>query len=86
MANLRCPNLDVLGNRLLEAYRQLGDVEIEVISSLNQLAVDESPVRTLEEEIRNHWQNCAICLALSWQNEVIRAFSKDEPAWHGTMA
>jgi hypothetical protein len=78
--------LDALGGRLLEAYRQLGDVEIELISGSNQLAVNESPVRALEEEVRNHRQNCAICLALNWQKEVIRAFSKDEPAWRGTMA
>ena len=85
MTHLQCPNLDALGSRLLEAYRQLGDVEIEVSSTSNHLA-EQSEVRVLEEEIKNHYRNCAICLALSWQKEVIRAFSKDEPAWRGTMA
>jgi hypothetical protein len=85
MAHLQCPNLDALGSRLLEAYRQLGDVEIEVSSTSNHLA-EQSEVRVLEEEIRDHCRNCAICLALSWQKEVIRALSKGEPAWRGTMA
>jgi hypothetical protein len=85
MDDLRCPNLDVLGFRLLEAYRQLGDVEIEVLSTSNWLTTT-SQVSVLEKEIRTHCQDCAICRAINWQKEVMRAFSKDEPAWRGMMA
>ena len=85
MDDLRCPNLDSLGLRLLEAYRQLGDVEIEVQSTSNRLTTYPQ-VSVLEKEIRTHCQDCAICRAINWQEEVKRAFSKDEPAWRGTMA
>lgn len=85
MDDLRCPNLDALGLRLLEANRQLGDVEIESPSTSNRLSA-HSQVSALEKEIRNHFKDCAICRAISWQKEVMRAFSKDEPAWRGTMA
>jgi hypothetical protein len=85
MDDLRCPNLDALGLRLLEAYRQLGDVEIEVRSISKRLTAD-SEVSVLENEIGTHCRDCAVCRAISWQKEVMRAFSKDEPAWRGTMA
>ena len=85
MDDLRCPNLDALGLRLLEAYRQLGDIEIEVLStSIRSTA--HSQVGVLEQEIGTHSQDCAICRAINWKKEVARAFAKDEPAWRGTMA
>jgi hypothetical protein len=80
MEKLRCPNLDALGLKLIEAYRQLGDPEVEVISIPN---LTEAGLRlsSLEQEIRNHCQRCAICLAIAWRRENVYTEAKDEPAW-----
>lgn len=85
MDDLRCPNLDLLGFRLIEAYRHLGDVKPDPGSSPEQ-AESQLEMSLIEQEIRDHPQNCSICRAINWKKEVIRAFSKNEPAWRGTMA
>jgi hypothetical protein len=84
MGDLRCPNLDALGLRLLEAYRQRGDVEIESLSSNNRGAQDQ--VSVFEEDLRKHCRDCAICRGIRWRKDVVRAFSSDDATWRGVMA
>jgi hypothetical protein len=85
MDNLRCPNLDLLGFRLIEAYRRLGDVELDAVSSSDQTEA-QLAMSSIEQEIRSHRENCFLCREIRWKTEMVKAFSKSEPAWRGTMA
>ena len=85
MDNLRCPSLDLLGSRLIEAYRHLGDLEIDVVPPADRMKA-EHDLSSIEQEIRDHRGNCFLCLEIRWKKEMERAFSKSEPAWRGTMA
>jgi len=85
MDNLRCPNLDLLGFRLIEAYRRRGDVDLDTVSTSDRIEA-QLEMSFIEQEIRSHRESCFLCREIRWKKEMVRAFSKSEPAWRGTMA
>jgi hypothetical protein len=85
MNDLRCPHVDVLGNRLIEAYRKLSDAEI-FVDSISTQAQAEMEMVAIKQEIVRHRQECFLCQAAQCRQEAIRAFAVDEPIWRGTMA
>lgn len=85
MHELRCPHMDVLGNRLIEAYRGLGDREI-VGGSTVACSKAEADMAAVKRAIANHRQECFLCRTLQGRQEALKAFAVDEPVWRGTMA
>lgn len=85
MQELRCPNMDLLANRLIEAYRKLSDTEM-FGGSADDYSRAEKDMAGVQHEIANHRQDCFLCRTLQSKQEAIKAFAVDEPAWHGTMA
>lgn len=85
MYELRCPNMDLLGNRLIEAYRRLSDTEMFGGSTDDYRKAEKEMVR-IQHEIASHRQDCFLCRTLQSRQEAIKAFAVDEPAWRGMMA
>lgn len=85
MHDLRCPKMDILGNRLIEAYRRVSDTEIFVDSASNFVKAQLEMV-SVQEEIAIHRQECFLCRTVQCRKETLKAFAVDEPVWHGTMA
>lgn len=85
MHELRCPHIDLLGNRLIEAYRHLSDMETFGGSAADCCRA-EAEMAAVRYEIANHRQECFLCRTLQGRQEALKAFAVDEPAWRGTMA
>ena len=85
MHELRCPHMDLLGNRLIEAYRSLSDTET-FGGSVDDCSKAEKEMAAVQHEIANHRHECFLCRTLQGRQEALRAFAVDEPAWRGTMA
>jgi hypothetical protein len=77
--------MDLLGNRLIEAYRSLSDTEI-FSSSAADCSKAEAEMAAVKHEMANHRQECFLCRTLQGRQEALKAFSVDEPVWRGTMA
>lgn len=85
MHELRCPNMDWLGNRLIEAYRKVSDTEI-FGGSADDYSKAEKEMAAVRHEMAHHRQECFLCKTLQCRQEALKAFAVDEPAWRGTMA
>ncbi|WP_334267262.1 hypothetical protein [Edaphobacter sp. HDX4] len=85
MHDLRCPKMDILGNRLIEAYRKLSDTEMFADSALNAVQAELDMI-SAQEQIVAHRQECFLCRTAQCRQETLKAFAMDEPIWHGTMA
>jgi hypothetical protein len=85
MDDLRCPNMDLLGRRIIEAYRRLSDMEDFAGSIPEQIRAQEEMV-AVQIQMERHRDECSVCRAIRWKQEVVRAFANSEPAWRGTMA
>jgi len=85
MYELRCPHMDLLGNRLIEAYRRLSDTEIFADAAANYSKA-EMEMASVQHEIANHRSECFLCRAAQARQETMKAFATDEPVWRGTMA
>ena len=85
MHELRCPHMDLLGSRLIEAYRRLTDTEM-FSSSADDCSKAEAEMAAVQYAIANHRQECFLCRTLQCKEEALKAFAVDEPAWRGTMA
>jgi len=85
MHDLRCPHMDLLGNRLIEAYRRISDAEIFADSGVN-CEKAEREIASVRQEMANHRHECFLCRTLQSRQEAIRAFAVDEPVWRGMMA
>jgi hypothetical protein len=77
--------MDVLGNRLIEAYRDLGDTEI-FGGSAADCSKAQAEMAAVKHAIAHHRQECFLCRTLQGRQEALKAFAVDEPAWRGTMA
>lgn len=85
MNDLRCHKMDLLGNRLIEAYRGLSDVEMLAGEADDNWKAKKEMV-TVQYEIANHRQDCFLCRTVQTRQEAMKAFAVDEPVWRGTMA
>ncbi|QHS51764.1 hypothetical protein [Edaphobacter sp. 12200R-103] len=77
--------MDVLRNRLIEAYRGLGDTDV-FGGSTADCSKAEVEMAAVKHAIANHRQECFLCRTLQGRQEALKAFAVDEPAWRGTMA
>jgi hypothetical protein len=85
MHELRCPNMDLLRNRLIEAYRRLGDTDT-FDGSADEYNKVQREMAAVQHTIANHRQDCFLCQTLLGRQETLKAFAVDEPVWRGTMA
>jgi hypothetical protein len=56
----RCPQIDILSNQLIEAYRKMDDTEISAIWGLGDNGVFAT-VASLHLAMREHKQACVLC-------------------------
>jgi hypothetical protein len=77
--------MDLLGNRLIEAYRRLSDIETFSSSDEDRIKA-EAEMAAVQYEVAHHRQECFLCRTVQCRQEAIRAFAVDEPVWRGTMA
>lgn len=85
MHELRCPKMDLLGIRLIEAYRRIDDTQISADSVLDQVEA-EIEITAVQQEMGRHSKECSVCQAIRSRKEILRAFSEGDPVWQGTMA
>jgi hypothetical protein len=85
MDDLRCPKMDLLGLRMIEAYRRVSDTEDFAESIPERLRAHEAMI-AVQAQMESHRDECSLCRAIRWKQEVVRAFANSEPAWRGTMA
>lgn len=85
MDDLRCPSMDRLGVRLIDAYRRLSDIE-DFASSLADQVRAQGEMTAVREQLEKHRDECPMCRSIRWKQEVARAFCSSEPVWRGTMA
>jgi hypothetical protein len=62
MPHLRCPQLDILSNRLIEAYRHMTGTDISSIWSGGGAAV--LTVAQLQAAMREHKISCILCKSI----------------------
>jgi hypothetical protein len=63
MPHLRCPQLDILTNRLIEAYRQMVGTDISSMWSHGGSGLALS-VTQLQAAIREHKLVCVLCMRI----------------------
>ena len=85
MDELRCPKMDLLGIRLIKAYRRIDDTQIFADSVSDQVEA-EIEITVVQQEMGRHTEECSVCQAIRGRKEILRAFSEGDPAWRGTMA
>lgn len=85
MYELRCPKMDLLGNRLIEAHRRLGDTEM-FLGSAEDYSNAKKELAAVQHAMAHHREDCFLCRTLQCRQEALKAFAVDEPTWHGTMA
>lgn len=73
MPHLRCPQLDILSNRLIEAYRQMTGTDISSIWNGGDAA---AVVAQLQADMREHKVTCFLCKTIA------RASAKPVPLPH----
>ena len=61
MPHLRCPQLDILSNRLIEAYRQMTETDISTVWSGGPAALSFAQ---LQVAIREHKITCILCKSI----------------------
>jgi hypothetical protein len=61
MPHLHCPQLDILSNRLIEAYRQMTGTDISSVWSGGPAALS---VAQLQAAIREHRITCILCQSI----------------------
>lgn len=61
MPHLRCPHLDILSNRLIEAYRQMTGTDI---SSIWNGGDASRIVAQLQSDMREHRITCILCKSI----------------------
>ena len=69
MPHLRCPQLDILYNRLIEAYRQMTGTDISSVRSVRTAALS---VAQLQTAIREHKITCILCKSI--QRATLKSF------------
>lgn len=58
MAYPRCPQLDLLGNRLIESYRTM--IEDNVAAALNH-NIRDNTIAGIQHEMIEHRNSCILC-------------------------
>lgn len=58
MAHPPCPQMDVLGNKLIESYRTM--IDVDVPSALNHHGRN-NPIAAVQQEMIQHRNSCMLC-------------------------